>query len=55
MIYGVGLGIVVVVVFMLMRGPFAYKTMGSKLRRIEKLEKKTGVKLSAREKIQMMK
>ena len=57
MIYGVGIGIgiVVVVVFMLMRGPFAYKSMGSKLRRIEKIEKKTGVKLSAREKIQMLK
>ena len=55
MIYGVGIGIVVVIVFMLMRGPFAYRTMGSKLRRIEKIEKKSGVKLSAKEKIQMMK
>ncbi len=49
------LALCVVIIFMLVRGPFAHKSMGSKLKKIEKLEKKTGEKLSAKEKIRMLK
>ena len=43
-----------VIIFMMFRGPFARKSMSSELKRIEKIEKKTGTKLSSKEKIRMM-
>ena len=44
-----------VIVMMLFTGPFAYKTLGGRRKQIEKYERRTGTKLSAKDKIRMMK
>ncbi len=46
--------IAIVFVLALFTGPFAYKSLGAKRRKIERYEKRTGTKLSAKEKIRMM-
>lgn len=45
----------IVMVCMLFYGPFAFRTMSQKRKRIDKYEKQTGTRLSAKDKIRMMK
>lgn len=44
----------IAIVMMLLSGPFAYKTIGRCLKKIEKFEERSGCRLSAKEKVRRM-
>jgi|GEM_PF-4753347 hypothetical protein len=47
--------IAIAIGLLLIRGVFAFRTMGAKRKRIEKMERESGGRLSAKDKFRMMK